>query len=274
MRAADKEILAKKDFAEMNEDEWRAAMQMNRALSVVLPPPLSRRKRVAIRGATDMRKTIRRALSRGGELLELHRATRGEKPAELIALVDISGSMSAYSRAFLHFIAGMCAGGDNKVRARAFLFGTRLTAARVLGTDVQKAAESIAASARDWDGGTRLTPLLREFNFVWLRRINAASAVVVFVTDGLEINFNESDFAREIERLQKSCRKLVWLNPLLRYARYEPLARGAKILSRLADEVRPMHNVRSVMDLAENVFAARIAKRGAQSRASFGGGVR
>ncbi|MGI9297399.1 MAG: vWA domain-containing protein [Gammaproteobacteria bacterium] len=261
MRAGDREHLAKKDFARMSEEEWRAAMRINRTLAAALPPPPSRRKTAAIRGAPDMRRTIRRALARGGDIAEFRHSRAGEKPAELIVLTDISGSMGVYSRAFLHFVAGMYAGGG-KLRMRAFLLGTRLTAVRVRGGDARTAAESVAAAARDWDGGTRLTPLLREFNRVWLRRINAASAVVLFVTDGLEVNFDDSAFSAEVERLQKSCRKLVWLNPLLRYDRYAPLARGAKILARYADEIRPVHNIRAVIQLTDEVLTARFTKRG------------
>lgn len=247
--ASDGELLGDKDFARMTEEEWQAAMQINRRAAASLPRILSRRKRFAARGKLDMRRTVRRALARGGEEEKICRCLPAEKTCGLIVLLDISGSMTEYSRAFLHFVAGMFAGA-NKLKTRAFLLGTRLTEARSKTKDAQAAARQIAASARDWDGGTRLTPLLREFNQIWLRRIGASSSVVLFVTDGLEVNFDSAAFTTELERLQKSCRKLVWLNPLLRYDAYEPLARGAQILSRQADETRPIHNVRSVLQLA------------------------
>ncbi len=248
--AADTEYLAKKDFASMNKQEWQAAMQINQTLAATLPRPPSRRKQAANKGKLDMRRTVRRAFSRDGDLEKYYYSRRGEKSPRLIILADISGSMNIYSRAFLHFIAGMFVGG--KTKAHAFLLGTRLTCARPpRGGDADTIAAHIAAAAEDWDGGTRLTPLLREFNCHWLRRLHAADAIVLFATDGLEVNFNDAAFTAEITRLQKSCRRLIWLNPLLRYEQYQPLARGANILSKTVDETYSIHNLHAASQLAQ-----------------------
>ncbi len=259
LHAAAAENLRGKDFAAMSREEWAAAVQINETAAAALPPLFSRRKQSAARGKTDMRRTVRRALSRGGDIAEYRRFRRAEKKPRLIILADISGSMEKYSRAFLHFTAGILAGG--KIKTNAFLLGTRLTALRPRGGDAESAAKYIAAAAKDWDGGTRLTPLLREFNRDWLRYCGAGNAVALFATDGLEVNFKDSAFAAEVERLQKSCRRLIWLNPLLRYGGYAPLARGAKILSQYANETYSIHNVRSIMQLAEVLRRPQNARR-------------
>lgn len=246
--ATDIEYLREKDFEQMTEEEMRVAGCLAQEAATMLPPPLSRRKRPASRGQPDMRRAVRRALARGGDDVSRLFCRPRPKQPRLIVLVDISGSMGAYSRAFLHFVAGMLALGE--ARVHAFLLGTRLTALPKMRGDAEQAARRIAASAEDWDGGTRLTSLLREFNRKWLRRSGAHSAAVLFATDGLEIDCDRQEWAGELERLRKSCRRLIWLNPLLRYDRYEPLAQGAAVLARHADESRSIHNVRAVADLS------------------------
>lgn len=242
------ENLADKDFEKMNKIEWHTALRLNRNMRTILPPIPTRRRRAATYGKPDMRRTIHRAIRRGGEDERLLFSRRRHKPSQLVVLADISGSMSAYARAFLHFIAGLAVG--DEYRLHAFLLGTQLTAVgRRRGGDVEAEAARIAASAQDWDGGTRLTPSLRQFNRLWLRRVGCGEATVLFATDGLERNCDKTTLNAEVARLRKSCRRLLWLNPLLRYDGYAPLAQGAKILSHHADAVCSIHNVRSLQEL-------------------------
>ena len=240
------ETLADKDFEQMSRAEWQAAVQAIGQLRGLLPPAHSRRRIPAARGKPDLRRTIRRAMRHGGDAPELLRACHGSQDPTLVVLVDISGSMSAYSRAFLHFLAALSVDGYRQVRA--FLLGTRLTPIpRARSNGVEAEAERIASCAMDWNGGTRLTSTLREFNRNWLRRV--PNAHMVLATDGLERDCADKALTREVERLSKSCRRLWWLNPLLRYEGYAPLARGAAILAKHANEVHSIHSVRSLAGL-------------------------
>ena len=249
LAAATTEHLQEKDFEKMRADEWQQAMLINRRLTAVLPPLPSRRFASAASGEADMRRTVRRALSRNGDYPHVYYKRRRTQPPHVIMLLDISGSMSVYARAFVHFAAGMLC--CRTAHHQLFLLGTRLTAARIGQHSHAAAADAIAACASDWDGGTRLSPLLRQFNHQWLRRIQLSHAIVLFATDGLEVHCDETAFAHEVERLQKSCHRLLWLNPLLRYQHYAPLARGARVLSRYAAQTHSIHNVRAIADLAD-----------------------
>ena len=244
--AGAEEILADKDFAKMNKEEWQDAMRVAQMMRLLVPPIGSRRRVSATRGKPDMRRTIRRALARGGDAINILHTRRGEQQPIVVVLTDISGSMSVYARAFLHFIAGLSA--DGRFPVRAFLLGTQLSAVpRSRGIGAEEEAARIAACAQDWDGGTKLTPSLRQFNRLWLRRV--PNAVILFATDGLERHCDTAALTVQIERLSKSCRRLLWLNPLLRYEQYAPLARGASILAKHAHAQYAIHNIRSLAEL-------------------------
>ena len=246
--ASAEEILRGKDFERMSDSEWRAARELAGRLRPRFAPIRIRRKRPAARGAIDLRRTARAALRAGGEAARWKKSRRIERPPRLVALLDISGSMSRYARAFAHFVVGAAGGG---IETRAFLFGTRLSfVGRRLPADCDLAAARVAAAAADWGGGTQMTASLREFNRKWSRRVLGSRAIVLLATDGLERDFDAADLTREVWRIKRSCRRLLWLNPLLRYDGYEALARGAKIISEAADETRPIHNVESLADLA------------------------
>jgi len=178
-------------------------------------------------------------------------STRRRHPPALVILCDISGSMERYSRMLLHFMHTVTSVRD---RVHVFLFGTRLTnVTRTLqNRDVDVALERLGREVLDWSGGTRIRSALHEFNQHWSRRVLGQGAVVLLVTDGLDRDV-ESGLAFEVDRLRRSCRSLVWLNPLLRYEGFKPVASGVRILVDRVDEHRPVHNLESLADLVRSL---------------------
>jgi uncharacterized protein with von Willebrand factor type A (vWA) domain len=170
--------------------------------------------------------------------------------------------MNRYSEMLLHFLHAIT---NDRDRVHVFLFGTRLTnITRALRhRDVDAALGAVSRMVADWSGGTRIGTSLREFNQRWSRRVLGQNAVVLLITDGLERDGGE-ELSQAMERLHKSCRKLIWLNPLLRYEGFEPMAHGVRLMLPHVDEFRPAHNVASLMDLAHALSPARAAmnKRG------------
>jgi uncharacterized protein with von Willebrand factor type A (vWA) domain len=165
----------------------------------------------------------------------------------LVVLCDISGSMSRYSRLLLHFMHALA---NDRERVFCFLFGTRLTniTRELRHRDVDVALDKVSAHVADWSGGTRIGRCLAEFNRLWSRRVLAQGAVVLFLSDGLDRDAG-SGLWREMERLHKSCRRLIWLNPLLRYDRFEPKSLGIRAILPHVDEFRPAHNLNSLAEL-------------------------
>ena len=235
----------------MSQAEWEAAAKLIRALALQLPRMKTRRARAAAVGRIDRRATFRRALKTGGESLLLRRQRPSSRLPSVVVLCDISGSMNSYARMLAHFMAALV---NLPTPIRAFLFGTRLTdASRCLRAgDMESAAAAIGRAAPDWGGGTRIADSIRQFNREWSRRALAQGGVVLLATDGLERG-DADELAFQIERLRKSCRRLIWLNPLLRFDRYRAIARGAKILAQFADESRPIHNINSLAQLAKSI---------------------
>jgi uncharacterized protein len=195
----------------------------------------------------DMRATLRASLRAGG-LLALRRKSRGERQPPLVILCDISGSMQRYSRLFLHFMHAVT---NDRDRVYTFLFGTRLTnVTRFLRyKDVDVALDKVTEAVEDWSGGTRIGRCLAYFNRVWSRRVLGQGAIVLFISDGLDRDAADG-LEKEIDRLHKSCRRLIWLNPLLRYEAFEPKSLGMRAILPHVDEFRPVHNLESLDDLA------------------------
>jgi len=183
----------------------------------------------------------------GGDFIDLRFIGPKTRPPPLVALLDISGSMSQYSRIFLHFLHALT---DARKRVSTFLFGTRLTnvtrALRERDPDDALAACSLAVP--DWSGGTRIASSLHSFNKLWARRVLTQGAVVLLITDGLERDADDT-LAFEIDRLHRSCRRLIWLNPLLRFEGFEARARGIKAMLPHVDEFRPIYNLESMVGL-------------------------
>jgi uncharacterized protein len=228
-------------------------------LAPLFEPLLTRRMKRAPRpGQLDLRATLR-AQARGAEGALRWRQQR-ERPAPLVVLADISGSMSRYSRMLLHFAHAL---GHAEARVESFVFGTRLTRiTRLLKQrDPDIAIAQVVREVQDWSGGTRIHDCLEQFNRRWARRVLPSTATLLVISDGLEHGGpGDPDCKRlafEMERLHKSCRRLVWLNPLLRFAKFEPRAAGIRAMRPHVDAFLPAHNLESLADLARALAAPR-----------------
>jgi uncharacterized protein with von Willebrand factor type A (vWA) domain len=247
MTASDREILQHKDFEQMSVEEVAAARRAIAQMKLPIMDVPTRRFRPEPRGRRiDMRATLRNSL-RSSDAILLRRRERRRRHPPLVILCDISGSMSRYSRLALHFMHAVT---NDRDRVSTFLFGTRLTnITRALRhRDIDVALEAVSARVTDWSGGTRIGACLAEFNNRWSRRVLGQGAVILFISDGLDREGGEG-LAREMERLHKSCRRLIWLNPLLRYEGYEPKSLGARAIMPHVDDFRPVHNLESLADL-------------------------
>ena len=256
---SDRELLRKADFDTMTPDEWREAQRLLQAMERFAEPLRTRRTQPASRpGRADWRATVQ-AMARNGDDWQMRWRTPRTRPAPIVVLADISGSMSRYSRMLLHFAHAM---GRSDVHVHSFVFGTRLTPiSRVLAQrDPDIAVAQVVRQVADWSGGTRITACLHDFNRHWSRRVLGGGATVLLISDGLEHGDTEA-LRFEMERLHKSCRRLVWLNPLLRYAGFEPRAAGIRAMLPHVDHFLPAHNLDSLADLAR-VLASAPARRG------------
>ena len=242
------EVLHSKDFAQMTAKEIAASQRA--IANLVMPDDLiaTRRFRPEPRGSrVDPRAMMRMGLRTGGDLiLPRYRSARTVNPP-LVVLADISGSMSQYSRIFLHFLHALT---ERRRRVHSFVFGTRLTnlTRQLRYRDPDEALAECAASVEDWSGGTRIGEALGTFNRLWSRRVLGQGATVLLITDGLERD-DVDRLGKEMERLHKSCRRLIWLNPLLRFDGFEPRARGVQAMLPHVDEFRPVHNLNALADL-------------------------
>lgn len=245
---SDVEVLRTRDFEQMSADEIARAQALIRELPLTRLAIPSRRLAIARRGERlALRATLRASLRGGGQGLVLRFQQRTTRPPALVVLCDISGSMERYARVLLHFVHTLMRDRD---RVHAFVFGTQLTpVSRELGArDVDQALFAVGHKATDWSGGTKIASALRAFNRRWARRLLASGAIVLLVTDGLERD-EHADLAFEADRLHRSCRRLIWLNPLLRYAGFEARAAGIRALLPHVDEHRPCHNLESLEGL-------------------------
>jgi uncharacterized protein with von Willebrand factor type A (vWA) domain len=254
------EVLSAKDFEKMSGAELEQAQRAARALVLPVDEVRTRRFRPDPSGdRPDPRATLRAMARRGGDLERPRfRRARTRRPP-LVVLCDISGSMDRYARVLLHFLVGLS---GERERLHAFLFGTRLTnvTRHLRHRDPDAAVARVSGAAEDWSGGTRIAACLRAFNRDWSRRVLGQGAVVLLVTDGLERD-DPGELEAEVGRLARSCRSLVWLNPLLRYDAYAPKARGARALVRHVHAHRPVHNLSSLADLARALGAGEAAHR-------------
>jgi uncharacterized protein with von Willebrand factor type A (vWA) domain len=245
---SDREVLQRKDFAQMSAAETAEVTELIAKMELPQAKLRTRRTRPDSRGSSlDLRRTLRGGLRTGGEIVDIHRLGRAGKSAPIVALLDISGSMSEYTRLFLHFLHGLI---NERKRVSVFLFGTRLTnVTRALrARDPDEALAACSSVVEDWAGGTRIATSLHNFNKLWGRRVLAQGAIVLLITDGLEREA-DSKLAFEMDRLHRSCRRLIWLNPLLRYDGFEPKAQGIKMMLPHVDEFRPVHSLSSIEGL-------------------------
>ncbi|MBB3999198.1 vWA domain-containing protein [Aureimonas pseudogalii] len=242
------EVLRRKDFAQMTAAELARARQAIARLELPDDRVATRRFRaVPSGGRIDQRRMLRASLRTGGDLiLPKFRSQRREHPP-LVVLADISGSMSAYSRIFLHFLHAVTA---RRRRVHTFLFGTRLTnvTRELAHRDPDAALDRCAEAVADWSGGTRIGAAIEAFNRRWSRRVLSGGAVVLLITDGLERD-DTLVLEREMDRLHRSCRRLVWLNPLLRFEGFAARAKGVRAMLPHVDEFRPVHSLEAMADL-------------------------
>jgi len=255
LTVSDREVLQKKDFAQMTAAEIAAAKDAIARVALPLNMVRTRRLASARRGKLiDIRRTLRASMKAGGAVIDLKYLGPREKEPPIVALLDISGSMSQYTRLFLHFLHSVT---DAKKRVTTFLFGTRLTnvTRAIRQRDPDEALAACSAHVADWSGGTRIASSLREFNKKWGRRVLGQGAVVLLITDGLERDADDT-LSFEMDRLHRSCRRLVWLNPLLRFEGFEARAKGVRTMLPHVDELRPIHNLDSMTELVRALSGA------------------
>ena len=244
------------DFEQMSTAEIAEAKRMLARLTLPVKPLQSRRTKSAIHGRhPDWRRTMRSALRNGGDLRDFSTKNRRTRWPNLVVLCDISGSMSQYSRMVLHFLHAVANHkGAGWARVHAFTFGTRLTnITRHLATrDVDAALKSAGAEAQDWEGGTRIGECLHQFNRDWSRRVLGQGAVVLLISDGLDRDDPDA-LEKEMERLHLSAKRLIWLNPLLRWEEFAPKARGIRAMLPHCDSFRAGHSIASLEQLAEAI---------------------
>ena len=248
---AQQEALRQTDFDSMTADEWREAQALLTQMNQLFERLPSRRMARATRpGVADWRATLAQMARQGGEWGPLRWRAPRVQPAPLVLLADISGSMSRYSRMLLHFAHAL---GQADGRVESFVFGTRLTRTTrwLANRDPDIAVAQVVRVVADWSGGTRITTSLQAFNQHWARRVLSGAgggATVLLISDGLEAGDTEA-LSQAMERLHKSCRRLIWLNPLLRFARFQPLAGGIRAMLPHVDHFLPAHNLQSLADL-------------------------
>ena len=244
-----REVLRTKDFSDYTPDEAAQARIMMASLAWDLGRRRTRRRRPGKGPDLDLRRSMRRNAHLGGELVLLQTRRRTEKPRRLVLVCDVSGSMERYTRMLLHFTHSLYGGLENRIEA--FLFATRLTrVTKHLGQrDIDRAVTEVAKSVPDWSGGTRIGQVLKTFSFEWARRTLGWGSVVLIVSDGWDRGDPEL-LGREMARLQRSCSRLIWLNPLAGSDEYEPTTRGMQAAAPYIDDLLPVNNLASLEDLA------------------------
>jgi uncharacterized protein with von Willebrand factor type A (vWA) domain len=247
--ASHAEQLRRKDFDSMTNAELAQAKQLIAGLRLPIAEIRTRRLLPSSRGHfIDMRTTLRSSLRGNADVIPLARRAFQKRNPPLVVLCDISGSMSRYSRMFLHFLHAVT---NDRDRVHTFVFGTRLSniTRHLRHRDVDIALGEVSRAVSDWSGGTRIGATISEFNLRWSRRVLGQNAVVLLISDGLDRD-GGADLDESMDRLRKSCRQLIWLNPLLRFDDFQPLATGVRIILPHVDAFLPAHNVDSLAELA------------------------
>src|SRR3954454_19670310 len=250
MTMSEQERRQQMDFESMSAEEIARAKQEIRRLVLPLDLRRTRRLRADPTGpVTDLRRTIRTSLRQGGEILTIARNRRVTRPPPLVVLCDISGSMARYAQVLLHFLHAVT---NDRDRVHAFLFGTRLSnvTRQLRARDPEVAFQMVSHIVPDWSGGTRIGESIELFNRLWSRRVLGQGAVVLLITDGLDRD-SAYGLAENMDRLHRSCTRLIWLNPLLRWSGFEPKSQGIRAMLPHVDEFRPVHNLASLRSLID-----------------------
>ena len=247
-----REILRHKDFAELNAEEIEAIKKMMAQLLWRMGQRRTRRFRPGRGQAIDMRRSLRQSLPYGGEILEWAYRKPKVRPRPLVVIADISGSMERYARLLLHFVYGLTRSLEQRVEA--FVFGTRLTpiTTQIRDRNIDQAIQEVSRAVPDWSGGTRIGECLKRFNYDWARRVLGHGAVILLISDGWDRGEPQL-LAEELARLQRSCYRLIWLNPLLGSSDYEPLTRGMQAALPYIDDFLPVHNLASLEALGQHL---------------------
>jgi uncharacterized protein len=244
------------DFEQMSTDEIAAAKRMLAKLALPVQPLKTRRAAPSTLSARiDARRTLREAMRTGGEIAALKHKAPVTRWPNLVVLCDISGSMADYSRMVLHFVHAVAnRKGQGWAKVHAFTFGTRLTniTRHLRARDVDAALKAAGQEAQDWSGGTRIGQSLHAFNRDWSRRVLGQGAVVLLITDGLDRD-DTALLQKETERLHLSCRRLIWLNPLLRWTGFAPKAQGIRAILPHVDSFRAGHSIASLEALGQAI---------------------
>ncbi|WP_332750637.1 vWA domain-containing protein [Hydrogenophaga sp.] len=258
MTASDQQRLRHADFAGLSASELRLVEQLVRDIPLPLPPVRARRERAGTRGhRPNWPRALQQARRHDGELLEIPRMTRRRQPLPLLILVDISGSMERYARLLLAFLHQATHGTPRAT----FAFGTELTDLRAAfrHRDTDQMLELANAAIDDFAGGTRLGASLARLRTEHKRCLVGRRTVVLLITDGLDTGSPDA-LEEELQWLGRHTRQLLWLNPLLRYEGYAPLASGASVLHRHAHGMLAVHNLSRLEDLARSM--ATLMQRG------------
>ena len=245
-----REVLRQKDFAHFSGHEIAEARQMMATLRWDLGNRRTRRMVPGDGSGLDLRRTLRRSLQHGGEMLELAHRGPKSRPRSLALICDVSGSMERYTRMLLHFIHTIASGQP----IEAFLFATRLTriTRQLRYRSIDQAITEVSRAVPDWAGGTRIGEAVKTFNYQWLRRTLRGQSIVMIISDGWDRGEPEL-LARETSRLQRSCHRLIWLNPLLGSPDYQPLTQGMQAALPYVDDFLPVHNMSSLQSLADRL---------------------
>ena len=264
LTVSERERLQAMDFEAMSAAQISAAKQEIKRLRLPLDLRRTRRLRPDPQGpAIDLRRTIRDSLRQGGEIFDIARSRQVTRPPPLVVLCDISGSMSRYAQILLHFLHAVT---NERDRVHIFLFGTRLSniTRQLRHRDPEVAFQMVSQMVPDWSGGTRIGEALEQFNRSWSRRVLGQGAVVLLITDGLDRD-GAHGLAENMDRLHRSCTRLIWLNPLLRWSGFEPKSQGIRAMLPHVDEFRPVHNLASLRTLVD-LLSRPAPPRGAHER--------
>ena len=260
------ELLHKKDFGQFTWEEVQQCKELLRRMKWRIEERPTRRRRAARNGRSlDLRRSLRRSMAYGGEMLDLAWRETTSEPRPLVVICDISGSMERYSRILIQFVHTVSAGLSD---VETFVFGTRLTriTRQLRHRDIDDAVSEVSKHVLDWSGGTRIGDAVKDFNFQWGRRVLGRGPVVMLISDGWDRGEPEL-LSREMDRLQRSCHRLIWLNPLLGSPGYEPLTVGMQAALPFVDDFLPVHNLESLEQLGKQL--ATLSERRVSRRQSL-----
>jgi uncharacterized protein with von Willebrand factor type A (vWA) domain len=256
---SEQERLQRADFESMTAAEFELAKKLAEEVPLPFAPVRRRRHAASSRGRIDLRATLLAMARQPQTVVPRFSQPRTELPT-IVVLLDISGSMDRYARLMLHYVHGLT---RRYLKVHTLTFGTRLTnVTRALRhRDPDLALELAEAEVKDWKGGTRIASCLDEFNHLWARRLLGGNAALLLVTDGLDRD-EDGDLSRAARQLRLFAHQIVWLNPLLRFDRFEPRAAGVRALLPNVDRFLPVHNLASLADLATALKAPPLPPRG------------